>query len=144
MIIFLRHRWSCKSKGEDTAWRRVWLYQMTLKKTVILHPDAVQRVYAARPEVRGSTLWYYHGSLVYDDLSAGDSHVKAYGKSVTQVKRATFVKWANRRQEMAEDRTMVQHAMWVIPSTSCAMRNVGDGRYLPADEVQESKKIRKK
>lgn len=101
---------------------------LTLKMSVVLHRDVGRNVFAVRPIGKISIVKYNYGSFVYKNLSSGGYSFKKYGESTMKVRKDTFLKWMNWPPEMAMDRNMVQHPVWMVPASFCAVRYMNDGR----------------
>lgn len=76
-------------------------------------------------------------------MTVKDRSKTAYGEHTTVLTKEKFRNWANSVGEDATDKNEVQHPVWIVPVTFCAIRDFDDGRYLPRGEVPETDRVQK-
>lgn len=93
----------------------------TRKRSGFFHLNAGWGLFAAWPVYKGSIADYYHHSLVYHDLCSGGPRFKMHGKTKMTETWEMFLKWTNRLPETAADRITLQHSVWIVPASFCAI-----------------------
>lgn len=109
-----------------------------VKESSIRHPMAGKGVFATRKLPKGSTIGYYYGALVYDNLRSREQVTKYYGENgVLGVTVPDFDTWAMQiplhDSGVTVGDTTVKD-VYVVPKASCVFGMVNDYHYRVGDE----------
>lgn len=77
----------------------------------------------------------YYGSFLYEYLSSDAAHFEAYGNSIMEIRKKTFLNWANRLPEMVKDKDIWQYLVWIVSGPFCKVLYAIDRRYFSGDRA---------
>lgn len=70
---------------------------------------------------------------MYEDLYQRQKTANSYSEHTTAVTLSTFENWTKQWLEIVIDRYQVEHPVWIVPASFCAMRYINEGLCFAGD-----------
>lgn len=102
---------------------------VTIKTSVILHPNTQSRLIAEKGFRIGETVHPYYRTLIYSNLVEDKLKQNAYGEDTMSGTIYTLTKWVTRIPDNVTDRPAEERMACVVPALFCATSFLSDARY---------------